>query len=364
MVISHRQLPEIGVLHHLPEAGNALFQDFLTMGNEKETGIPMAALIEIAIVEGGNGCFPGARGRHHQIIPAVLSQPFRAKGVQHRLLIRIGLNVKGIGSITPLLLSSPFPVDGTTQFVVIGRYEGPEFVGMPIGIKGGLHLGNDSRQVLLRHLHIPLHTIGDGGAGQIGGAYVGRRKSAVPVEHIGLRMKPGFLYIIRNPHLRIWQLRKHLHCLGVRGAHVGGGHHAKMAAAGSEPAKAGQNEGQAGKTDKRNQHIHAVTGHDFPVQLMNHGHIISGIGKKEGIHQRRGRRLPFPPGNLIGPMFQGFQDKLLCRHIMAGPQIGNTGSQPVHQLIRQRQLIIHAVVMVFVSNILQAEPNQLLQVSG
>ena len=156
---------------------------------------------------------------------------------------------------------------------------------MPVGIKGGFHLGNDTGQVLLSDLHIPFHTVSNGGAGQIGGAYVSRRKSAVPIEHIGLRMKPCFLHVIGNPNLRIGQLRQHLHCLGICGTHVGSGHHPEMTAAGGKPAKTGQNEGEAGKADKGNQHIHAVTGHDFPVQLMNHGYIIPGIGKEEGIHQ-------------------------------------------------------------------------------
>ena len=285
MVISHSQLTEVRIFHDLSEAGNTLFQDFLSVGYKKKLGISFTALIKIPIVKGRNSGLPRACCRHHQIIPAALTQSFCAEGIQHGLLVRIGLDIKGIGGVAPLFLPSPFPVDGTAQFIKVRHLKWLEFVGMPVGIKGGFHLGNDTGQVLFSDLHIPFHTIGNGGAGQIGGSYVSRRKSAVPIEHIGLRMKPCFLHVIGNPNLRIGQLRQHLHCLGICGTHVGGGHYPEMTAAGSKLAKAWQNEGEAGKADKGNQHIHAVTGHNFPVQLMNHGYIIPGIGKEEGIHQ-------------------------------------------------------------------------------
>ena len=285
MVSSHSQLSEVRIFHDLAEAGNTLFQDFLSMGYKKKLGLSFAALIKIPIVKGRNSGLPRACRRHHQIMPAALTQSFCAEGIQHGLLVGVGLNIKGIGGVAPLFLPSPFPVDGTAQFIKVRHLKWLEFVGMPVGIKGGFHLGNDTGQVLLSDLHIPFHTVSNGGARQIGRAYISRRKSAVPIEHVGLRMEPGFLHVIGNPNLRIGQLRQHLHCLRVCSAHVGSGHHSEMAAAGSEPAKTGQNEGEAGKADKGNQHIHAVTGHDFPVQLMNHGYIIPGIGKEEGIHQ-------------------------------------------------------------------------------
>ena len=252
MVISHSQLSEVRIFHDLTEAGNTLFQDFLSVGYKKKFGISFTALIEIPIVKGRNSGFPCACCRHHQIMPAALAQSFCAEGIQHGLLVRVGLNIKGIGGIAPLFLPSPFPVDGTAQFSEVRCLKWLEFVGMPVGIKGGFHLGNDTGQVLLSDLHIPFHTVSNGGAGQVGGSYVSRRKSAVSIEHIGLRMEPCFLHVIGNPNLRIRQLRQHLHCLGICSAHVGSGHHSEMAAAGSKPAKTGQNEGEAGKADKGN----------------------------------------------------------------------------------------------------------------
>ena len=63
-------------------------------------------------------------------------------------------------------------------------------------------------------------------------------------------------------------------------------------------------------------------------------------------------------------MLQGFQKELLRRHIMAISQIGNARRQLFYQLIRQCQLILYAVVLILVSNILQAEPDQFLQIVG
>lgn len=101
MVISHSQLTEVRIFHHLSETGNALFQDFLSVGYKKKLGLSFAALIKIPIVKGRNSGFPCACCRHHQIIPVVLPQSFCAESIQHGLLIGIGLNIKGIGGVAP-----------------------------------------------------------------------------------------------------------------------------------------------------------------------------------------------------------------------------------------------------------------------
>ena len=63
-------------------------------------------------------------------------------------------------------------------------------------------------------------------------------------------------------------------------------------------------------------------------------------------------------------MLQGFQNELLRCHIMAISQICNPGRQLFHQLIRQCQLILYAVVLILVGNLLQTEPDQFLQIVG
>ena len=49
---------------------------------------------------------------------------------------------------------------------------------------------------------------------------------------------------------------------------------------------------------------------------------------------------------------------------MAISQICNPGRQLFHQLIRQCQLILYAVVLILVGNLLQTEPDQLFQIRG
>ena len=116
----------------------------------------------------------------------------------------------------------PFPL----SFIVIFK-----LAGIPVAFKSGCDLFNGLRQVLLGHLDVPFQTAGNCRIGQVGGAYIRRSKTGVPVKHIGLCVEPGTLGVVAHLDLRIGQCAQLLNGFYVRSAHIRGGDDAQLTAA-------------------------------------------------------------------------------------------------------------------------------------
>ena len=159
---------EVRIFHDLPEAGEALFEDFFSMGDEEEARPFFSRGGKSAIVEGGNRCLSRACSSDDKIVPAIFAVPLCIKCIQYRLLVRVRLDVKSIGRGICPAAPPAFPIDSATEFFLIflGLIRG-EILEVPICLEGRAHFVDDVRLVLCRHFHIPLHPFCDGSVGKI-----------------------------------------------------------------------------------------------------------------------------------------------------------------------------------------------------
>ena len=231
-VLPHCQFAKVRILHDLTETVAALFQDFFAVRNEKELRPLFAPRRKAAIVKSGNCRLPCACGSHHQIMPAIFGQSFRAERIQNGRLVGVRLDVKAVVHVISPLGLSILRIQRTAQLLLVPRcIESLEILGVPIGFKSGPHLLYNVWHVLLGDFHVPFHAVSDGRPRQIGRTHIGSRITAFPIEHIGLRMQPRFLHIIGNPHRGVRELRQSQDGFRFRSAHVCGRRHAELSTA-------------------------------------------------------------------------------------------------------------------------------------
>ena len=136
------------------------------------------------------------------------------------------------------------------------------------------------RQVLSGHLDVPFQTTGNCCVGQVGGAYIRRSKTGVPVKYIGLCVEPGTLGVIADLDLRIGQRAQLFNGFYVRSAHIRGGDDAQLTAVLRKLPQLVHDEAQAAPLDKGDQHINAVGGNDLLFQLRVHLRFMDSTGKQ------------------------------------------------------------------------------------
>ena len=230
-VAAYIQFAEIGILQHCPEGVQALLQDFLPVCHKQQTaGLPRMLPAEALVIQCRDHSFAGAGGGDYQVAVVTPNGALGIQSVQNFLLVGIGQNIQ---SIDPAVVGlavffgfqgagQPFPL----SFIVIFK-----LAGVPVAFKGGCDLFDGLRQVLSGHLDVPFQTAGNCRIGQIGGAYIRRSKTGVPVKHIGLCVEPGTLGVVAHLDLRIGQCAQLLDGFHVRSAHIRGGDDAQLTAA-------------------------------------------------------------------------------------------------------------------------------------
>ena len=80
-------------------------------------------------------------------------------------------------------------------------------------------------------------------------------------------MKASDLCVVANLDLGVWQFSELLYCLHISGAHVGSGDDAEFAAVLGKFLELVHQKPQPAPLDERNQHINAVSGSDFFLEL-------------------------------------------------------------------------------------------------
>ena len=96
-VAAHKQLPEVGVLQNRSEGIQALPQNFLPMGHEKQpAGFAGVLFAKALIVQSGDHCFSGTGGCYHQVTSISSDSTLRLQLVQNLLLVGIGSDVHGV----------------------------------------------------------------------------------------------------------------------------------------------------------------------------------------------------------------------------------------------------------------------------
>ena len=185
---------------------------------------------EALVIQCGDHSFAGAGGGDYQVAVVTPNGALGIQPVQNFLLVGIGQNIQGIDSAVVGLAvffgfqgaGQPFPL----PFIVIFK-----LAGIPVAFKSGCDLFNGLRQVLSGHLDVPFQTAGNCRIGQVGGAYIRRSKTGVPVKHIGFCVEPGTLGVVADLDLRIGQCAQLFNGFYVRSAHIRGGDDAQLTAA-------------------------------------------------------------------------------------------------------------------------------------
>ena len=185
---------------------------------------------EALVIQCGDHSFAGAGGGDHQVAIIPPNGALGIQPVQDFLLVGIGQNIQGIDPAV-VGLAVFFSLQGADQpfplpFIVIFK-----LAGVPVAFKGGCDLFDGLRQVLSGYLDVPFQTAGNCRIGQVGGAYIRRSKTGVPVKYIGLCVQAGTFGVVADLDLRIGQRAQLLDGFYVRSAHIRGGDDAQFAAA-------------------------------------------------------------------------------------------------------------------------------------
>ena len=243
---------------------------------------------EALVIQCRDHSFAGAGGGDYQVAVVTPNGALGIQPVQDFLLVGIGQNIQGVDSAV-VGLAVFFSLQGADQpfplpFIVIFK-----LAGIPVAFKSGCDLFNGLRQVLSGHLDVPFQTAGNCRIGQVGGAYIRRSKTGVPVKHIGLCVQAGTFGVIADLDLRIGQRAQLLDGFHVRSAHIRGGDDAQLTAALRKLPQFVHDEAQAAPLDKGDQHINAVSGGDLLFQLRVHLRLMDSAGK-QGTLRNRGLR--------------------------------------------------------------------------
>ena len=230
-VTAHIQFTEIGILQYRPEGVQALLQDLLSVCHKQQTaGLPRMLFAEALVIQCRNHSFAGAGGGDHQVAVIPTNGALGIQSVQNFLLVGIGQNIQGIDSaVVGLAVFFGFQSAGQPlplPFIVIFK-----LAGIPVAFKSGCDLFNGLRQVLSGHLDVPFQTAGNCRIGQVGGAYIRRSKTGVPVKHIGLCVQAGTFGVVTDLDFCIGQCAQLLDGFHVRSAHIRGGDDAQLTAA-------------------------------------------------------------------------------------------------------------------------------------
>jgi len=137
--------------------------------------------MEAGHVEGGEHGFAGAGGGHHEVAPALVERPLGRQGIEHLALVGVGPQVEPHrrGGDARATRGGWIHTPGQGELVIEaialfgGGGIGLEFALLPVGLKGGLELGEDAPVVVGGEAHIPLQAVVQGGGGEVGGADVG-----------------------------------------------------------------------------------------------------------------------------------------------------------------------------------------------
>ena len=279
-VAAHIQFAEIGILQHRPEGVQALLQDLLPVCHKQQTaGLPRMLFAEALVIQCGDHSFAGAGSGDHQVAIIPPNGALGIQSVQNFLLVGIGQNIQ---CIDPAVVGFAvfFGFQGAGQplllpFIVIFK-----LAGIPVAFKSGCDLFDGLRQVLSGHLDVPFQTAGNCRIGQVGGAYIRRSKTGVPVKHIGLCVQAGTFGVVTDLDFCIGQRAQLLDGFHVRSAHIRGGDDAQFATALCKLPQFVHDEAQAAPLDKGDQHINAVGGNDLLFQLRVHLRLMDSAGKQ------------------------------------------------------------------------------------
>lgn len=88
VVCPNKQVAEVLVVENTPEAGDRLFENLLSMGNEKQVSrtaavIPLAV---VAVVEGRNDCLSGSGCSDYEVSLASMHLALRLELIEDSLL--------------------------------------------------------------------------------------------------------------------------------------------------------------------------------------------------------------------------------------------------------------------------------------
>ena len=278
------ELAEVVIPEDPLEAGEALLEDLLAMGDVEEAGVRVPGEV-LAEVEGRDHGLPGPGRRDDEVpIPSV-DLAFRLQPIEHVLLIVEGADVEvGAG----LARGAPLRAKGIPEAIGVRWGIQREIGGRPVGLEGHPDLVDEVAFVPLAQLDIPLQAGGDGRVGEVRGADVDGREATLPMEGIGLRMEAGALGVVGDPDLSVGQGCEELDGLGVRRAHIRGGDDPERTRRGEGPQLVHE-QADAAPLDERDEEIDTVRREDLGLELV-HEAWLGRRPREEGVlREKRGR---------------------------------------------------------------------------
>ncbi len=121
-------------------------------------------------IEGGEHGLAGAGGGHHQVVPAVVDRALGRQLVEHFALVGVGPQVEpGDRSAAAGVVLAPGAGEVVVDagLLVWGGGVGLELALLPVGLKGGLELGQHRRRLQRRQAHVPLQPVHQGRRGEV-----------------------------------------------------------------------------------------------------------------------------------------------------------------------------------------------------
>ena len=201
---THVQFAELRVAEHLPIGAQRLLQDFPAVRHEQQRRpLRRTGPDEPAEIQGGHHGLAGAGGGDHQVAVPPVGLPLDRQRFEHDLLVRVGPDLQPGQHDHPRARARPGRRgERVVQPVrVPGRLVRLETRFVPVGVEGGLELGQQLRGGHAGQPDIPFDAVQQRATGQVGRADVGGVEVGAPAEQPGLGVQPGAQSVELDPDL-------------------------------------------------------------------------------------------------------------------------------------------------------------------
>ena len=260
-------LAEGSVPDGVPEGGQALIQDLITVCDEQQTR-PGQFTAQAGVVDGGHDGLTGAGGRHQQIAVPTAAPSYRDL-LQQSLLE--GFQAK-FDRAEDDLRSGVDPARSAALGFELRGIERDEIGALPVAFEDSLKLGEDVGVAGSRGTDVPLQSGDLCGMGEVGGADVCGGEAAAAVEDPRLGVQPGGADIVGDTYLRT-QVCELLKGGLLGGSGVDGGEDPQRFAAFAVPAQRADERIDTAAADEGHQHVNLIGRVDLGVELMKQARL-------------------------------------------------------------------------------------------
>ena len=259
------------------------------MSEEQQRGPRPGLTRQLPVIQCGHDGLARPRGSDQQIAVPAVDRPLAAQLLQHGPLeiVRSDFQAGQSRAHTVGSSSTGGPHQLRVQAVAVPvRVVVLEGRIIPVGVECGRELLHQGRGRGLRDADIPLQSVQQGIAAEIGAAHVPGVEARSAVEQPCLRVQPGGPGVVADLHLRPVLPHQLIQGPSIRRTDVRGGQHPQRHPAPSQVLKPVAQQTRPAALDEGAQQIHPIGAQHLRAKLRVQRGIRRGVGEQGDVGQR------------------------------------------------------------------------------